>query len=461
MTLIGLVAVVAVVGVWVFRRTWTQYVVGAAAVFPQTAGLIVGGNGFPVFYLAVTVLIALSVPYLLLALARPEAVPALTRRRRFVPEIAGVALVLWAAVISYAGPRIFAGMPVFDPALGIDVQVGNLSQLQPSLGNLAQVGYLGIAVALLILGGRFFPVDHRMLGFALWLAIGLALVRLVGEGVWPHELLQNMPGSSYATAERLSGTFYEPSVLGLHLTAAAAYFAARLLTGDRRARVGAVVALGIVGIEFAANGSGTALVGLAVVVAAGAAWMFVQTLRRPRLGVRPWLVVAALAAVAAALTQAPLLAEVTLGAVDAKADSASFVARNAANLRSWQIFVETSGLGVGLGGNRPSSLFFFVLSCLGVIGVVVLGVLVACALRSAARQPVALGAPAGWGLVGVLVAAVVAVPDLSTPVLWVGIAACVLPALSPRVPPARVALDATARSALPLTAVSAPGGTGG
>ena len=142
---------------------------------------------------------------------------------------------VWAFVITVAGPRVFAGIRVFDPALGVDDQVANMAVLEPSLGNVAQLGYLTLGVIFLLLSGRLFPVDTRLLGGALWVSLVLAAVRMVAEPVWPHALLQNMPGYAYATPERLSGTFYEPSVLGLYLVAAACYFGVRLLRPGRTA----------------------------------------------------------------------------------------------------------------------------------------------------------------------------------------------------------------------------------
>ncbi len=218
-TVLGIVTVVAIAGVWLIKRPWTQLVVGATVAFPQTAAIVVDGNGFPLFYLAVVELAILSAPGLLMSVARPQRSE--SARARFPADVVAVALVIWATVITIAGPRIFAGTRVFDPALGVDTQVGNMSVLQPTLGNVAQLGYLTLGIVFLLLAGRFFPVDTRLLGSALWVSLVLGAVRMVAEPVWPHQLLQNMPGYAYATPERLSGTFYEPSVLGLYLVAAA------------------------------------------------------------------------------------------------------------------------------------------------------------------------------------------------------------------------------------------------
>ena len=297
-TILGIVTVVAVVGVWIARREWTQFVVGATVAFPQTAGVIVGGNGFPLFYLLMVVLVVLSFPRALYELSRLGRVRR-GRQERLVADVVGVALVAWAAVISIAGPRIFEGMRVFAPELGVDAQVVNMATLHPSVGNYAQVGYLAMGVLFLLLAGRLFPVDARLIGSALWVAIVLAAVRIVAEPYWPHALLQNMPGFNYATPERLSGTFYEPSVLGLYLTAAAGYFGARLLWSGAAGRVAAVVALGLVAVDFVRNGSGTALLGLAILLALAGVVALVRQLRSGRFGVRPTAIVAAVVVVGA------------------------------------------------------------------------------------------------------------------------------------------------------------------
>jgi len=371
----------------------------------------------------------LSVPGLLVAVARPDRDGSGAARCR--GDVLAIALVAWAAVITIAGPRIFAGIRVFDPALGVDSQVGNMSVLAPSLGNIAQLGYLTLGVLFVLLSGRRFPVDTRLLGSALWVALVLGAVRMIAEPVWPHELLQNMPGYSYATPERLSGTFYEPSVLGLYLVAAACYFGVRLFRRGAapRTRIAAVAALVLVGIEFVANASGTALLGLVIVTAAGAAVLLVRQLRTPRFGVSPLVVVLGTAALAVGITQLPALYELTIGSAERKASSFSYLARGLANERSWQIVQETAGLGVGLGSHRPSSLFFLVLSCLGIVGTILLAALVIVALVSAARRQES--APAGWALLGILVSGVIAVPDLSMPLIWIGLAACLVPAVVP------------------------------
>jgi len=435
MTVLGVITVVVVVAAWLFRRSALQYVLGVAAVFPQTAGLLIGDKGFPLFYLAVTVIAVLAIPQLLMALARPRRVVDEIAPARSVVDLIAVALVVWGVVISFAGPRIFAGLPVFDPSLGVDVQVGSLTPLAPTLGNTAQSGYLAIAVVFLLVAGRLFPVDRRIVGVLVWATVLLAGARLVLGGAWPLELVQTMPGLPYQNGARAAGTFYEPSVLGMYLTVAAGYFGAQLLMRRPapvlRARIAALAGLGIVAVEFVANGSGTALVGLGLVTALGAVVLLVRVARQRRLEARPLLIAGALAVAGVAITQLPAVLAYAVGMVETKQDSFSFVARGASNQRSLEIVLDTLGLGVGLGGNRPSSLPLFVVSCLGIPGTALLIVIVAIAIVRATRTGQLTSV---WALLGGLTAGTVAVPDLSTPLIWGALAACIVPALT--TPPA-------------------------
>lgn len=436
MTVLGVITVAAVLAAWLFRRGALQYVLGVAAVFPQTAGLLIGDKGFPLFYLAVTVVAVLAIPRLLTALARPRSVPDATTPPRTTADILAVALVVWGVVISYAGPRIFAGLPVFDPSLGVDVQVGSLTPLAPTLGNTAQAGYLAIAVVFLLTAGRLFPVDRRIVAVLIWATVLLAGVRLLAGPAWPLELVQTMPGLPYQNGSRAAGTFYEPSVLGMYLTAAAGYFGAQLLmrrTGPAALpRAAAVIGLALVGVEFVANGSGTALVGLALVTALGAVVLMIRIARQRRLEARPLLYAGALAVLAAGITQVPAVLAYAVGMVETKQDSFSFVARGASNQRSFELVVETLGLGVGLGGNRPSSLPLFVVSCLGIPGAALLIAVVVIAIVRATRGAQFTSV---WALLGGLTAGTVAVPDLSTPLIWVALAACIVPVLGTVGPP--------------------------
>jgi hypothetical protein len=286
-------------------------------------------------------------------------------------------------------------------------------------------------------------VDRRIVAVLIWATVLLAGARLVAGPAWPLDLVQTMPGLPYQNGSRAAGTFYEPSVLGMYLTAAAGYFGSQLLmrrTGPSvRPRAAAVVGLGLVAVLFVANGSGTALVGLALVAGLGAAVLLVRIARARRLEARPLLYAGGLAVAAVGITQVPVVLDYAIGMVVTKQDSFSFVARGASNQRSLELVMETLGLGVGLGGNRPSSLPLFVVSCLGIPGTALLIAIVVIAIVRATRGRQFTSV---WALLGGLTAGTVAVPDLSTPLIWVALAACIVPAAMPaEVPPAVVSRE--------------------
>lgn len=427
--ILGVVLILALVTIWCVKREWTQYVLGASVAFPQTAGIVVAGNGVPVFYLAILTLALLTAPQILLAIARPDARHGLVGRGQFIPDLIGVILVVWAAAITLLGPRLFAGMPVFSPTSSLDEQANVMLALAPNLGNIAQLGYLGLAVVFLILAGRAFRLDGGIVFAAVWVAVVLGGARLALYYLAPSALpivsfvLETTPGLNYQTnTDRLAGTFYEPSVMGMLLVAALGMFASQLVRLGPARGWFALVGLALVAVEIVFNRSGTAIGGVAVVIATGVLLWFFDSVRRGQLIVKEWAVVGGLVLITVAITQLTRIVELISAEIFDKVDSNSFLARNASNTRAVEIIGETFGLGVGLGGNRPSSFALFVPSTLGVIGAVMLASLLVLAAHSAARHRE--GRPIFWALAGTVAGAIVAVPDLSNPLLWACVAAC-------------------------------------
>jgi transposase len=70
-----------------------------------------------------------------------------------------------------------------------------------------------------------------------------------------------------------------------------------------------------------------------------------------------------------------------------KADSASGIERLYWNQKSWMAFLDTHGLGVGLGSSRASSTFVAILSQLGVVGAVLFGLVFIDVARRPVRRP--------------------------------------------------------------------------
>ncbi len=109
-----------------------------------------------------------------------------------------------------------------------------------------------------------------------------------------------------------------------------------------------------------------------------------------------------------------------------KSESTSFQQRSFADLMAVQIFVETYGVGIGLGSHKANSLLLTLLSNTGLVGVVLFGAFVwpllrqipAGAGRGLAELPRAI-APFQWGLIGLILIHLFSNPNLSAFVLWV------------------------------------------
>ena len=109
-----------------------------------------------------------------------------------------------------------------------------------------------------------------------------------------------------------------------------------------------------------------------------------------------------------------------------KSQSTSFQQRSFADLLAMRIFVQTYGIGVGLGSHKANSMLLTLLSNTGILGFACFGAFVVSLLRR-----VAPGRDAGqteflrrsmrpfqWGLLGLILIHVFSNPNLSTMTLW-------------------------------------------
>jgi hypothetical protein len=117
----------------------------------------------------------------------------------------------------------------------------------------------------------------------------------------------------------------------------------------------------------------------------------------------------------------PIVADYTESVVNEKVGSASFDERSDANAVSYEIFLDTYGVGVGLGASRSSSFFAGLLSTTGIVGTLLLAAVVVTLIRRSA--PIVEYRPVVWALVTLLVLKIVAGPDLSdtSGVFWMSL----------------------------------------
>jgi transposase len=310
-----------------------------------------------------------------------------------------VLLLAYAVVSAIIFPRLFAGQTtVFVPSQGAIVE----AMLMPVSGNLNQVGYICVgimsffAVSVLLLRHHGFrSIKAGFLTFATLIAI-LGLVDLIGKSAGAGDLLAPLRTASYVLLVnvqvegfwRIVGGHPEASAFAAaNLVALAFAFSYWRATGSQP-----VLALwSVLLFLLVLSTSSTGYAGFAVLlVILGITWLWrllTDGLSRRDMallvavGIGSATVLAILLFGDGRLDPAVRLIETSLLE---KSTSSSGSERLYWNQKSWMAFLDTHGLGVGLGSSRASSSFVAILSQLGVIGALLFGLL----FIDVARRPV-------------------------------------------------------------------------
>jgi hypothetical protein len=421
LTVLGLVFLAATAWVLMFRPGGTAWLFSAAIAFPLSAAVVVAGNGVSPFYcLAVLCVLAL-----------------LPRRGRSKDRSAGptpgrTALIwfaAWGVIVTIVSPTLFRGIDVLVPRDGIDRGVRAPGELAYTISNLAQAGYVVLAVLVVLYLGRRRGVSPHTLTLGLGLGTVLSTVRLatVKLGLpWPAELFDNAPNiaylnSAYGGATRLRGIFAEASELSGFTIMALAYFVSMAWNQRGRVRAGYVALAGLAALNLSSSYSGTAVVGM-LLVCGVAGVVLVLRMLSGSFGAAPFLSIAGLLAAAALVVFGGALVEQLGELVGGKVDSSSFENRTAADMFTLRLLGETYGLGAGLGSNRSSSLGPMFLGTVGVVGTVLFAVGAITVLRRAWRRPE--WRPTAWALIALVLARSVAGPEISSPWIWLCLALC-------------------------------------
>ena len=355
-------------------------------------------------------------------------------RRVILCAVVLVAVGLGSALVL---PRVFVGMPVLSPRLDADYE----APLEFSNSNLGQAVYLMLNVGLLWYAGQTCRTGEAARGVvrAFYLAgaivIGVAAYQLLSSFTglpFPDDLLYSndsfvmQNGTAILDMPRICATYTEPAGLASFLVPLVLLAAgmAELPTAGWRD-----VALLIAAIAFCIlSTSSTAYLGLAGI----AAWAVCRYVFLPAMRGRgsTKAAVAVLVLIVAAIVTVAVsaqLQEVLRVMVFEKNQTSSYEQRSFADSHSMDLAKKTFGLGVGLGSNRASSFLPSMLSTIGLCGIATLAVLMILLVRRPRGDAAALAwhGPLAVSLVGAVGVLLVSGPDLSTPTIWVGMAALV------------------------------------
>jgi hypothetical protein len=432
MTLLGVFFIPAALLCFLWRPFYLLPLLIVASVFE--AGSVLNGAignfefGVQPFYL-VEVFIALRLVMLGLGLRkllpRPEN-----------PVRAIVILVflfwLWSFPSAFIMPHLFAGTLVSVPRNGGDAE---FAPLVWNLSNLAQAGYVTLNVATVLYAlhvVRTHGQTEQLMRALYWAAFVVVFVGfaqfLAFQAGWdfPYETFNSNPGYAMGFEEdigsihRFNSTFLEPSYAGSYLSAISCGLLASLLSGRRG--IGLFLALlGAVGVLFlttSTTGFAALAVGVfALVISFNPLRRHKETGKSSALGWTVFLVIFGLVGLVVLFN--PDFSDAVLVGTFAKWETTSFWTRLANDVQAIRVFLDTKGLGVGLGSSRSSGLIFTMLSSVGIVGTALFAAVFYKIVKSFPGRLVQSSLQLTfWALLTLLVSEILSVPDISRPVLW-------------------------------------------
>ena len=334
-------------------------------------------------------------------------------------------------------PRVFAGIGVLSPRLDADYE----APLAFSNSNLGQGVYLLLNVLFLWYAAQTCRTAESARGIvrAFYLAgtivIGVAAYQLLSSFtglpfpdafLYSNDTFVMQAGTAILDMPRICATYTEPAGLASFLVPLILLVAgmAELPTAGWQ---DVALLIGAIAVCIVSTSS-TAYLGLAGIAAwAVCRYVFLPAMRgrgNAKAAVAVLVLIVAAVVTVAASAQ---LQEVLRVMVFEKNQSSSYEQRSFADSHSFELAKKTFGLGVGLGSNRASSFLPSMLSTIGVFGLAALAALVVLLVRRPRGDAAVLAwhGPLAVSLLAAIAVLMVAGPDLSTPTIWVGMAALV------------------------------------
>lgn len=420
-TILGLVLLAVFFGFMCFAPGKFIFCVALSACFPDSAVVVVRDIAVSPYFVSIVLYAVCEfvIARKLRAVDRPIPHRSINTVKKLL-----VALGLYSLFITLVGPGFFARLGVIAAGLGLDDQIGRLSQLSYSTSNLAQVIYLGLNICLVLTMASAPRISLKLV--MLGLGIGVLVALLVGvfeDSAYKaiHSAFDNSPRNFYATENiydlRWRGQFSEASHLGAFSTTIVFLAASALVTERRMPWTGYYALLMVAGIVLLVQSvSGTAVVAVMVMLAISVALGVFHIVQKGfmRIG---WFFLSTVALITGAVVSVPVFQRVS-AIISAKTSSSSYSNRGAADLHGLNLLMDSWFLGVGLGSNRTSSLVALLLSNIGIVGTALFLGSMVWLLSLAGRSNGLPGVPAAWGMGAMLVCCVISVADPTAPLLW-------------------------------------------
>lgn len=415
-TLTIITAVVILVGVFGRRGYGRALALGGATA--AGSAIVVGGTAVPTFYA-----VALGVPVALFVHMLGDG-RALGRARQTLPPgaLLLILFLVWSAFVTLVAPLVFNGLPIVTP-LTPTLVAGVVTS-----SNIAQTVYLLIDVCIVVFLARSRSVGPEIIGLALGACTLLSAWRYLGENVgapFPYGVFDNSPSFAYIEtapggAERFRGILSEPAALAGITLVTIAYMLPRSaqLHGWRRVGALAVAAIALY-LGIISTSATFVIAGVASGVVMAVSWFIAFLSHRSTLSRVISLMGCAL--MIAGLWFLPTVTAFIESTINGKLGSSSYTDRTSLNTDSFRVFLDSYGLGVGLGSARASSFLPTLLSATGVIGTLLFTGAVASLIRRGLTIPACR--PVVTTLVTLLVVKISAGPDISegSGILWLSL----------------------------------------
>lgn len=423
-TLIGVVFFVGGLSCFLYRREWLLGLLMLSAFFQAASVVNLGSHGVQPYYLVALFYLASRAPSLLGTLST-----------RFPGKRLLITFAIVGIVSAILFPVLFAGTPVYSPAMSTDEGFFFRTPLQLGSANFVQAAslLLNVAVVLTAAKSQRTPATLTFYKVSFALLIGLVVTQFAASffGIdIPLGILRNNPSyrinSDEVIGGRVSGTYTEAAGAGIALLLlyGGAFYEYLVNRESVRWLLAAALAIGLV--RSSSSLAATALVTVFVIMFHPPFRSFAR-LDWGRLGRIGMMVV-----VAGLLLISPLSGAIAQYTTQ-KSDTLSYVFRVASDQYALELTRRTYGLGVGLGSNRPSSIITSLLSNVGVVGAIVF-LLMAWRLSLNARGE---DSWIRWALYAFILGRMFGGPDINEPQLWTSLAlaaSCASPWFIPAVP---------------------------
>jgi hypothetical protein len=349
-------------------------------------------------------------------------------QRRIGPRPPNSFQYLWLAFAALAVasafvlPIVFEGIPVFDPRQTTIDNALNPSALKLQSTNFVQSIFLTVNVLVVIAAARqgaWIGAAQKMFRRAAYVVVAAIFLQMAcyWTGVpFPDQLLNNNPGYGLVPITevnlRPAGSFTEPSMAGAVLAAIIAAFLWSYFAGKMNILRAAIAICACALVASSSSILAIAFV-LVLLVMANPIFRFPWFIRLS--AVRRMSAFIVCGAFMALMLVVPSVRTMLVSQTLEKGSSDSALVRFGADLFAIGLTIQTHGLGVGLGSNRPSGLAASLLSQVGLAGFVLFFSAAAATLWKLPKQDRWISMAA----LALLLAMTFGIPDLSFPFLWV------------------------------------------